>query len=232
MFTYRVEQVDGETVYTIENEEGLSATVTQRERAREMTKLLNRGASMKEIVDYGIGVARDFALAAHGDQDHGSLKISKHLEMVAALVDLYCDYPLESYERMTVVAAAWCHDILEDTSVTPEELSREISNDVSFLVEAVTDAAGENRYERHLNTYWGIREAGSDAVLVKLADRVHNHSRSLEYKEHYLEMYIEEYPYFKMALWRPREHAKLWECLDNQYEAMKDAAKEKLREGK
>lgn len=232
MFSYRVEEIDGRTMYVISNEEGLGLTVTNRQIAREVTSLFNGGSSMKDVVDYGIKVAKDFALAAHGDQDHGSLKIAYHLDMVASLVHLYSPYPSDSYEHMTVVAAAWCHDILEDTDVTPEDLSREVSNDVSFLVEAVTDSPGPNRYERHLNTYWRIREAGSDAVLIKLADRIHNHARSLEYRERFLEMYLNEYPYFKMALWRPDEHVKLWKCLDNQYEEMKDAAKEKLHKGK
>jgi hypothetical protein len=230
MFTYRVDSEDSKTVYVIADDHDDFGSVTNKDHARELVQLLNNGAELEEVVNYGIQMAKEYALLHHGEQEHGCLTIAKHLEMVAWLVEQHHPYTADSYERLSIVSAAWCHDILEDTGVTVPMLGEELSEDAMKIVTAVTDYPGENRYERHLNTYWRIREAGPDAVLVKLCDRVHNHARSLEHKERYCKMYLDEYPYFKMALWRPGEHVKLWGVLDNQYKAMQDAEKLQERE--
>lgn len=166
--------------------------------------------------------ARNFAKTMHGDQMHGCLPMEEHLRAVADLVHAHAiangDSPWEAAE---LEAAAWLHDIMEDTPVTFDLLENQFGFHVACMVDMLTDRPGATRFERHLNTYHRIREYGADAVLIKLADRAHNHARSIQYNEHYLDMYLSEYPYFKMALWRPNQHVKLWELLDSQYTTMK-----------
>ena len=66
--------------------------------------------------------ARTFALERHGKQDHGCLDISEHLQDVAANVEKHWN-ELECYESLdSVLAAAWLHDVLEDTPTKSLEI--------------------------------------------------------------------------------------------------------------
>lgn len=81
------------------------------------------------------------------------------------------------------VIAAFLHDVVEDTPYTVEDIRERFGDDVAFLVDAVT----KRRKEKYANTkqvdnykqildsvHYDIR-----ALLVKLADRLHN-MRTLE----------------------------------------------------
>ena len=168
--------------------------------------------------------AKEFALKHHGEQDHGCLKIGTHLADVARHAGLH------SGNDPVVMAAAWLHDVVEDTKVTRERLENAMFKeglqahdiyDVIRIVKAVTDKPGKGRKERHLNTYWSIRE-NEDALLVKLCDRRHNHERSIKHGEIYAAMYAKEYDYFKFALWKPRQYPELWSELDKQNKKLQE----------
>lgn len=167
--------------------------------------------------------ASEFAIEMHGDQQHGCLKISEHLCDVAENVKKHYNFDENWALLDDVVAAAWCHDLVEDTPVTLDEIEKRFGGFVSDIVHDVTDKNGANRYERHLRTYHMIRN-NPDALLVKLCDRRHNHERSIAHNERWAAMYRDEYRYFKMALWRPHQYKKLWEELDAQYEQLKRIA--------
>lgn len=79
-----------------------------------------------------------------------------------------------------IIAAAWLHDVLEDTDVTLEELRRDFPESTVLIVEAMTeqkiDAAGEKRPWRvrkadHLEA---MRKAPVSVLAVMLADKLHN----------------------------------------------------------
>ena len=178
-----------------------------------------------------IKFAKGFALEAHGSQDHGCLKIDKHLADVAKHVSFHAkqDSVMEVYHD-SVVAAAWLHDVLEDTKVTEEKLEEAFVKAGFPLDEyhytlkavmAVTDGPGKSRKERHMNTYWKIRE-NNLALLIKLCDRRHNHERSIAHGEIYAAMYAKEHDYFRFALWRPRQFPKLWAELDSQNKKLQE----------
>ena len=165
----------------------------------------------------------EFAVKSHGDQQHGCLKIEEHLRDVAENVKRHYN-PNENWAPLEdVVAAAWLHDLVEDTPITIDEIDERFGDSVGDIVSLVTDKDGANRYERHLYTYHMIR-TDPDALLVKLCDRRHNHDRSITHNERWAAMYRDEYRYFKMALWRPHQFKKLWEELDAQYEQLKRMA--------
>lgn len=167
--------------------------------------------------------AKAFALKAHGEQQHGSVPISQHLEAVAGKAEeevfKYFDAVKNKDTIETILAAAWLHDTLEDTTVTYGEIHKEFGTNVAEVVYDVTDGSGKNRLERHLNTYYRTRE-NYPAIFVKMCDRWHNQKRSTEKAERFMEMYHREYLYFKFALYIPGMYADFWKELDAQYEAM------------
>ena len=182
---------------------------------------------MSKLIEF----AKDLALLHHGEQDHGCLKIGEHLEDVAKHVSYHAkkNRVINLYHDI-MVAAAWLHDVVEDTSVTANDLEKILHeaefdfDDVFYLtqaVRAVTDEPGRGRKERHINTYWKIRE-NPRAMLIKLCDRRHNHERSIKHGEIYAAMYAKEYDYFKFALWKPRQFVELWAELDNQNKKLQE----------
>jgi len=164
--------------------------------------------------------AEAFALERHGSQDHGCLKISDHLADVAYNVRKHYDPHVNFSDPEDIIAAAWLHDVCEDTDTNSDEIRDLFGERIGEIVELVTDKAGRNRLERHLRTYHAIR-TDPDATLIKLCDRRHNQDRSLKHGEHWMVMYEREYNYFKFALWTPHKFKKLWEELDWQNEEMK-----------
>lgn len=164
--------------------------------------------------------AAAYALERHGEQEHGCLKIADHLADVAWNVRQHYDAHVNVLEPEDLIAAAWLHDILEDTPTTLEEVEEKFGFAVANIVNLLTDKKGRNRLERHLRTYHAIR-TDPDATLIKLCDRRHNQDRSLKHGEHWMAMYLKEYNYFKFALWTPHKFKKLWDELDWQHEEMK-----------
>jgi len=186
---------------------------------------------MSKLVNF----AKDFAIKSHGTQLHGCLNIDKHLANVAKHVERHAEHHSAIYDHgLTeyvdcLVAAAWLHDVIEDTNVTIDDLEDEMvergfANQITpvvSIVSAVTDEPGKSRMERHMNTYWKIR-AHEGALLVKLCDRRHNQSRSIKHGEIYAAMYAKEYNYFKFALWKPGQFEELWDELDNQNKKLQE----------
>lgn len=155
--------------------------------------------------------ALDFAKAAHARQTYGKMPYHMHCCAVGMSVSN------EAYIRRlpnseTLVCAAILHDVLEDTETTFDQLKEEFGEDVAKLVEAVTDCPGKNRKEKKVKTYSKIREAGSDAILIKLCDRISNlrHSRNSSLGK----MYKKEAKAFKDALSGNDEDSGLWATYD------------------
>ena len=174
---------------------------------------------VRALVEYDAAGA--FALERHGEQDHGCLKIGDHLQDVVRNVRKHYDPHVNIRSPEEVLAAAWCHDLVEDTSTTLEEIAERFGDSVEELVSLLTDKVGRNRMERQLRTYHMIRR-DPDATLIKLCDRRHNHARSIQYGEKYATMYRDEYIRFKFALYQPGRFPALWTQLDDQYKQLED----------
>jgi len=115
--------------------------------------------------------ARDFAVAAHGDQQrNGGAPYHTH---PAAVADLLAEHGVRDPH---VLAAAHLHDVVEDTTVTVDQLRRAFGDRVASLVEEMTvppqfDSTGEAK------AAWMCAHArlmSPDGRLLKLADRAHN----------------------------------------------------------
>jgi hypothetical protein len=118
--------------------------------------------------------ARLFATQAHQRIDHRR-KYSKqpydeHLRAVAERVASISD-------DAEMVAAAWLHDIVEDTPVTLEEVEREFGTAVASLVRELTDVSrpGDgNRAARKAIDRGHLAVASPRAKTIKLADLCDN----------------------------------------------------------
>jgi guanosine-3',5'-bis(diphosphate) 3'-pyrophosphohydrolase len=118
--------------------------------------------------------AYELAVAAHDGQRRASGEsfVEHPLAVAGILVDLEMD-------RETI-AAALLHDVVEDTSITGEQVGSEFGEEVSRLVDGVTkltripyqskeDAQVENLRKMFLAMAKDIR-----VIIIKLADRLHN----------------------------------------------------------
>jgi (p)ppGpp synthase/HD superfamily hydrolase len=72
------------------------------------------------------------------------------------------------------VIAALLHDLLEDTSVTPEEIEEEFGATVRSTVQEVSEDKSLPWRERKRRMVERLRSASPDACLVAAADRTHN----------------------------------------------------------
>lgn len=101
----------------------------------------------------------------------------------------------------TIRAAAWLHDVVEDTrgksnEVRVRDIEEIFGESVAELVGAVTSEDGPNRKTRNALTYPKIAATGERAVALKLADRIAN----VQYGGRGLKMYMQEHPEFRRQL--------------------------------
>ena len=133
--------------------------------------------------------ARAFCIRAHAGQTReGGEPYHTHPEAVADLLRG------EGVEDAEILAAAYLHDVVEDTSVTIEELEREFGGRVASLVEEMTnpDYPGRTFEEKHRQLREHALHMSDEARLIKLADRLHNlseiHHRPPDGRRRYAEV--------------------------------------------
>jgi hypothetical protein len=118
--------------------------------------------------------AREYAINAHKRIDHRRKytqhSYSVHLAAVAKLVSSVTDDP-------ELIAAAWLHDVVEDTSATLYDIEVEFGKGVAALVEDLTDVSKPsdgNRVTRKAIDRQHLAHASPEAKTVKLADLIDN----------------------------------------------------------
>lgn len=152
--------------------------------------------------------ARDFAIAAHGDQKYGDRPYSHHLDAVAEIVKGYGDH---------AVMVAYLHDVIEDTAVNVDEILWLFGYHVAECVALLTDEPGANRKERKKKTYAKLSQSGSElALIVKAADRLANVRACVaDGNKKLFEMYKKEHADFRAAVYRPVICDQIWAELDS-----------------
>jgi GTP pyrophosphokinase len=112
-------------------------------------------------------------------RDSGEPYFVHPLQVAEILLDLNLD--------ASTVAAAFLHDVLEDTTVTRQDLRREFGREVDALVNGVTKIATVKAQNKNVQETETIRKMllamvkDIRVILIKLADKLHN-MRTLEYK--------------------------------------------------
>ena len=118
--------------------------------------------------------AFDFAVNAHRNQfrQSGEPYITHPIAVAKILIDLKTDY--------IAVAASLLHDVVEDASVSVEEIRDRFGDQVALLVDGVTKISGisfQSNLDRNVES---IRKMllsmlkDLRVILIKLADRLHN----------------------------------------------------------
>jgi (p)ppGpp synthase/HD superfamily hydrolase len=98
-----------------------------------------------------------------------------------------------------VIASAYLHDTLEDTDTTYEELVKEFGERVASIVHEVTHEGNKSR------GFYFPRLKSKEAIMIKLADRLHNISRMDCWDEDRQEYYLK-----RTRFWKSREGEKSW----------------------
>ncbi len=114
----------------------------------------------------------------------------------------YFAHPLEVYEILlgytdneVILSAALLHDVVEDTDITLDFISEEISLDVALVVEMVTDITKPedgNRAERKKIDREHYKTADYRGKMVKLADIISNGFDIKENDKHFAVTYFKE----------------------------------------
>lgn len=122
-----------------------------------------------------------------------------HLRHVVECAEAFIRLIPEEW-RNAVLAACWCHDVIEDTRQTYNDVKRATNAEVAELVYALTNEKGRNRAERGNDKYYtGIRRTPY-ASFVKLCDRIANVRYSILTNSPMFEMYKKENKEFIFAV--------------------------------
>jgi guanosine-3',5'-bis(diphosphate) 3'-pyrophosphohydrolase len=153
--------------------------------------------------------ATNYAVEAHWEQKYGNKPYAYHLSLVYVEAKKYIKL-IPAEHRKNVLAAAWLHDILEDTCRSYNEIVEVTNVEVADIVYDVTNELGKNRKERAEKTYPKIA-SNPLALYIKLCDRLPNMRESCG--KRLGKMYAAEYHDFKYALYNGT-YIELWEELD------------------
>lgn len=150
---------------------------------------------------------REFAIKCHDDAGckYDKKSYSVHLDLVAKQVIRFRRIFLDENDYKIVLAAAYCHDLIEDTNISHSKIMVFTSSKtVADTVLNVTDVPTENRLMKHLLTMH--KTVGDyNSLLLKMFDILANSDYSVKTdNERKFKMYKREYvyrkPIFKQAL--------------------------------
>lgn len=151
----------------------------------------------------------EFAKKAYADAncEYDGKEYMIHVELVANAVSKHVPIFNNVIDVQNTLAAAYCHDLIEDAKLSYNNILEATNKDVADIVLAVTDINEANRLLRHLNTM-GKTVKDYRAIILKLCDIYANASYSKEHGSSMYKKYVEEYAYrrpiFKKALnWYP-----------------------------
>lgn len=108
-----------------------------------------------------------------------------------AVARLVATVPHTSY----MLAAAWLHDVVEDTPITQAEIEAVFGREISELVEYLTDVSRPddgNRKIRKALDREHTANSSPDAKTVKLADLVDNSKSITNYDPNWARIYLKE----------------------------------------
>lgn len=149
--------------------------------------------TMNNIVDK----ARVFAFAAHNAigqvRKYTGEPYTVHLEEVVSILKGYTRATGDGTDAM--FAAAWLHDVLEDTKVSPDLLRQEFGDEITDLVLWLTDVSKPedgNRAVRKAKDRLHLAAAPATAQTIKLADLMSNTKSIRQHDPNFAKVYLKE----------------------------------------
>lgn len=168
-----------------------------------------------------VAEAREFAINAHhaAGVRYGAHPFVYHLDAVANTLLAF------GHDDAWLLAAAYLHDVVEDTPVTLDEISDAFGSIVRDYVDAVTDVKFDvngvlvgNRRARQELTYAKLRviaiKHGECVANLKLADRIANVEETIKTRSSHLGMYHGEHDFFTGNIWLVGGDLRMWEYLN------------------
>lgn len=134
--------------------------------------------------------ARDFCIMAHGDQKrkYTGLPYYEHCFEVANIV-------AQVTSDESVIAAAFLHDVVEDTKFTLAHIQQAFGQRVALLVYQVTDVSRPedgNRRVRKLIDQAHLAESSPEGATIKLADTISNTQDIMKHDPNFAKVYLKE----------------------------------------
>lgn len=139
-----------------------------------------------------VSQAEGFCKAAHFDQvrKYTEEPYFTHCREVAFIVSCIDPKP-----RAQVVAAAWLHDVLEDTDIDEEYLRHCFGDEITNLVLEVTDVSvpedGNRKLRKELDRQH-LMKSSPNGATIKLADLIHNTQNIVKYDPDFARIYLDE----------------------------------------
>lgn len=142
---------------------------------RDLETLIDTIASKNPDADIDIITrAYEKAQLAHREQYRlsGEPFIIHPLEVAIILANLNLD--------TDTIAAALLHDVVEDTTITIDNLKTEFNEEVALLVDGVTKISSLKKKSKHIEQAQNLRKMlmatikDVRVILIKLADKLHN----------------------------------------------------------
>lgn len=148
---------------------------------------------------------------AHESQMYDIYPYTYHLHQVYNIAkDLGFDRAIQT--------ACILHDIIEDTTISYNDVKDNFGEEIAEIVYCVTDELGRNRKERKQKTYPKIH-SNWKAIIVKVCDRIANVKQSKQFSPERFKMYVKENEDFERNLRNnPVKHIEekiVWEALDD-----------------
>ena len=112
-----------------------------------------------------------------------------------------------------MIAAAWLHDTVEDTDVTPELITEMFGDDVAAIVEGLTDVSlpeDGNRAKRKSIDRMHSAGASTEAQFVKCADIIDNSWDIADNDPNFAKVYKSEVFLLLHAMTKVK-HTEIWE---------------------
>ena len=136
--------------------------------------------------------AKTFAYAAHSAvgqlRKYTNEHYFTHVAEVANLV-----YNFGGTNEM--IAAAYLHDVVEDTEVTIEQIEEHFGNSVAYLVSMVTEVSTKvdgNRATRKLKDAMHYANGSRESQTIKLCDIISNVGSIAQHDPEFAKVYIAE----------------------------------------
>lgn len=121
--------------------------------------------------------AKEFAINAHGNQKYGKMPYEYHLQQVVSKLIMWRDFnafPITD----EMIAAAWLHDVIEDTEVTHMQLYHLFDDEITMTCYLLNkDNCLPAKFD--YGTYISKIKVDNSARLVKMADTLANLEASL-----------------------------------------------------